>query len=145
MKKLISALLVMLFVYTQSSARAGTFDFNSRFNEIAHEISSSRLNSDELIDKSKNTIIQAKESGMTEEDILSKLSEKMALGLTQDEIRDSLEDLRSNPSQQKIQDIANQLTQKQDGDKFIQVLITFALLSLLLIGLFWIIAAPYPR
>lgn len=145
MKKLIAALLVLFFIHGQSIARAGTFDLNSRFGELAIDVSNSKLSADELLEKSKAAVTEARNSGMTEEEFVAKLSEKMSLGLTQEEIRTSLEEIRSNPTQEKVQDIANKLTQKQNGDKFIQVLITFALLSLLWVGIFFILAAPYPR
>ncbi|MEY4065934.1 MAG: hypothetical protein RIR26_2142 [Pseudomonadota bacterium] len=118
---------------------------NTQFHQLAHDISSTQLNADQIIAKATQAVTDAKSAGVSEQQFLSELSEKMSLNMSTEEIQSSIDELKATRSQEKVRELAQNLVQNQNGDKFIQVLITFALLSLLMIGLFYIIAAPYPR
>jgi hypothetical protein len=145
LKKIIASLLVFFFFQTQSAARAGTFNMNSQFHQLAHEISRTENSAEGILEKATQAVSDAKASGVTEQEFLSTLSEKMALNMSPEEIQSSIDELKATRSPEKVRELAQTLAQNQSGDKFIQVLITFALLSLLMIGLFYIIASPYPR
>ena len=145
MKKIIASLLVFFFVQTQSAARAGTFNMDNQFQQLAHDISTSQNNADQIIEKATKAVTEAKAAGVTEKEFLSTLSQKMALNMSAEEIQSSIDELKATHSPEKVRELAQNLAQNQTGDKFIQVLITFAILSLLMVGLFYLIAWPFPR
>ena len=145
MKKIIASLLVFFFVQTQSAARAGTFNMDTQFQQLAHDISTSQNNADQILEKATKAVTEAKAAGVTEQEFLSTLSQKMALNMSAEEIQSSIDELKATHSPEKVRELAQNLAQNQTGDKFIQVLITFAILSLLMVGLFYLIAWPFPR
>ena len=91
MKRIISALLVFFFVQTQSVARASQGNLNQSFNQMAHEVSQGHLTASEIIAKAKNIVTAARESGITEQEFIASLSEKMALNMSQEDINASIE------------------------------------------------------
>ncbi|MBM3383274.1 MAG: hypothetical protein FJY29_12690 [Betaproteobacteria bacterium] len=145
MKRIFSVLLVLFFLQTQSYARANTHGFKNDFNQLAHEIMDGQMKADEIVSKAKNLVSTARSSGVSETELLKTLSEKMSLNMSEEEIASSIADLRSNPSEIKVQQLAKQIEQNQTGDKVFMVLLTFALMSLLMVGIFFLIADPsYP-
>jgi hypothetical protein len=143
LKRIISAILVFFFVQTQSVARASQGNLNQSFNQMAHEVSQGHLTASEIIAKAKNIVTAARESGITEQEFIASLSEKMALNMSQEDINASIDELRIYRSELKIQEIAQSLENNQNGDKVFMVLLTFALLSLLWVGIFFILAGPH--
>lgn len=110
---------------------------------MAHEVSQGHLTASEIIAKAKNIVTAARESGITEQEFIASLSEKMALNMSQEDINASIDELRIYRSELKIQEIAQSLENNQNGDKVFMVLLTFALLSLLWVGIFFILAGPH--
>ena len=143
LKKIIAALLVFFFVQTQSVARASQGSLNQSFNQMALEVSEGKLTAPEIIARARNIVSAAKESGITEQEFISSLSEKMALNMSQEDINASVDELRGQRSEAKIQEIAQSLENNQNGDKVFMVLLTFALLSVLWVGIFFLLAGPH--
>lgn len=146
MKKIISALLVFFFLHTQSIARAQQGQMDLDFSRMATQITQGQLNSDEIIAQAHRAVADAKAAGVTEEEFVSKLSEKLALNMSAEDVRKTVEDMKADHSPSKISQLAESLKNNQKGDKFLMVLLTFALLTALWIGIFFILADPhYPH
>lgn len=143
MKKLLSALLVFFFLQTQSYARANQSSLNDAFMQMANEIAQGKMNSEQIVSKAKELVREAKAAGVTEEQFVSQLSEKMALNMSAEDVRKTVDELKANPSLVKVQEIAQSLEKVQNGDKVLMVLLTFALLSALWIGIFFLLTDPF--
>ncbi|MEY2987923.1 MAG: hypothetical protein RJB13_1444 [Pseudomonadota bacterium] len=145
MRKVIATLLTVLFFHTQAFARSQPSSLSADFNQLASEIVESSLTADQIIERSKEFVANAKSNGVTEQELLKKLSEKMSLQLSPEEIEQSIAELRSQPSELKLQALAQEIVEVQNGDKVFMVLLTFALLSMLWVGIFFILAGPICR
>jgi hypothetical protein len=66
----------------------------------------------------------------------------MSLNMSKEKIAASIEEMRSNPSEAKVEEIAKQLENNRSGDKVFMVLLTFALMSMLMIGIFFLLVDP---
>ena len=106
MKKIIASLLVFFFVQTQSAARAGTFNMDTQFQQLAHDISTSQNNADQIIEKATKAVTEAKAAGVTEKEFLSTLSQKMALNMSAEEIQSSIDELKATHSPEKVRELA---------------------------------------
>ncbi len=142
MKRFFSALLVLFFLQTQSYARANTHALNTEFNQLAHGIIDGQMNAESIVSHAKKIVSQARASGVSEEQFLGALSEKMSLNMSKEKIAASIEEMRSNPSEAKVEEIAKQLENNRSGDKVFMVLLTFALMSMLMIGIFFLLVDP---
>lgn len=143
LRKLVALVVVMLLLPTQSFAREQQFNLKLNFNHLASEVIESQLDANEILMRSKTLATQAKAQGLTENDLLNTLNDKLSLQLSPEEIEASIQDLRANPSEEKLQKIAQDIVDNQTGDKVFMVLLTFALMSLLLVGFFFLIADPH--
>ncbi len=143
MKRLFSALLVLFFLQTQSYARANTPALKTDFNQLAHEIIEGQINAESIVAKARKIVVAARASGMSEEEFLNTLSEKMSLNMSKEQISSSVAELRAAPSETKVQQLAQQLEQNRSGDKVFMVLLTFALMSLLMVGIFFLLTDPF--
>lgn len=146
MKKLIATLLVFLFLQVQSFARANptgaTSQLETSFSQMAAQVSQGSLKSQEIIDQAKQIVGEAKASGVSEHEFISVMSKKLSLNMSDSDVEKTIADLKANPSQAKIQDLAQQLEKAQSGDKFLMVLLTFAIMSAIMIGIFFLLADP---
>ncbi|MEN9808448.1 MAG: hypothetical protein RLZZ488_15 [Pseudomonadota bacterium] len=146
MKKLIAALLVFFFLQTQNVARANPAGLDVSFAQLASEVTQGKLSSAEIISKSKQVVGSARASGMTEEQFVAHLSKKLALNMSEEDVLKTVEDLRADHSPTKISELAESLRNTQKDDKVLMVLLTFALLTALMLGIFFILADPhYPH
>lgn len=146
MKKLFAALLVFFFLQTQNVARANPAGLDVSFAQMASEVTEGKLSSAEIISKAKQAVSSARASGMSEEQFVAHLSQKLALNMSDGDVRKTVEDLRADHSPSKISELAESLRKTQKDDKVLMVLLTFALLSALWIGIFFILADPhFPR
>ncbi|MEY3900827.1 MAG: hypothetical protein RL189_133 [Pseudomonadota bacterium] len=143
MKKLFAALLVFFFLQTQNVARANPAGLDVSFAQMASEVTQGKLSSTEIVSKAKQAVSSARASGMTEEQFVAHLSKKLALNMSDEDVRQTVEDLRANHSPSKISELAESLRNTQKDDKVLMVLLTFALLSALWIGIFFILADPH--
>jgi hypothetical protein len=145
LNKIIALIVVSLLLPTQSFARAQQSQLNVNFNQLASEVMEQKLSADEILNRSRELVQNAKTQGLTEEELLSTLNNRLSLQLSPEEIQSSIADLRANPSEDKLQKIAQDIANNQTGDKVFMVLLTFALMSLLLVGFFFLIAdTHYP-
>lgn len=146
MKKIVATLLVFLFVQVQSFARANptgaTSQLETSFSQMAAQVTQGSLKSQQIIDQAKQIVVEAKAAGISEQEFISVMSKKLSLNMSDADVEQTITDLKSNPTQAKIQDLAEQLEKAQSGDKFLMVLLTFALMSALMIGIFLLIADP---
>lgn len=146
MKKLLSMLLVLSIFQVQGWARASQGTLDTSFAQMASEISNGKLDKEGIVNRAKEIVVDAKASGMTEEEFISKMSQKMALNMSDADVAKTVSELKEKPSMAKIDELASQLSTVKSGDKFLMVLLTFAIMSALLIGFFFLIADPhYPR
>lgn len=143
MKKIFSAFLMFLFLQTQTFAFASQPALETSFSKMASEITQGKMTGNEIIDNAQRIVSDAKSAGVTEKEFLSAMSKKMALNMSDEDVEKTIADLRAHPSTSKIQDIASALEKTNKEDKFLMVLLTFALLSALWIGIFFILADPH--
>ncbi len=145
-RKFVALIVTSLLLPTQSFAREQQVSLKSGFNQLASEVIENSLSASEIMDRSKELAVRAKASGLTEQELLKSLNDKLSLQLSPEEIESSIHDLRTNPSEEKLEKIAQEIVDNQNGDKVFMVLLTFALMSLLLVGFFFMIADPhYPN
>lgn len=145
-KKFVALMVTALLLPTQSFAREQQISLKSGFNQLASEVVEDGLTAHEIMERSKVLVLQAKANGLTEQELLKSLNDKLSLQLSPEEIESSVHDLRTNPSMEKLEKIAQDIVDNQNGDKVFMVLLTFALMSLLLVGFFFLIAdTHYPN
>ena len=142
-RKLVALVITVFLLPTQSFAREQQVSLKSGFNLLASEVIESGLSAREIMERSKLLAQQARDEGVSEDALLKTLNDKLALQLTPEEIERSVSDLRANPSEEKLEKIAQDIVDNQNGDKVFMVLLTFALMSLLLVGFFFLIADPH--
>jgi Ca2+-binding EF-hand superfamily protein len=134
---------MFLFLQTQTYALASTSALDNSFSKMASQITQGKMTSQNIIDEAHRMVGDAKKSGVTEKEFLTSMSKKLSLNMSEDDVEKTIADLRANPSSAKIQDLASALEKTQSDDKVLMVLLTFALLSALWIGIFFILAAPH--
>jgi hypothetical protein len=139
MKKIVSLVVVFFFVSTQAFARSGSPVLNDGFMTLVEEISSGSMSSEEIVARSRAMVQEARNSGVSQEQFVSALSEKMALSLTPAEIASSLEDVKANHSEARIQELARTLEAQAGQQQFWPVLITFVVLSILWVAIFYML------
>ncbi|MEY2988778.1 MAG: hypothetical protein RJB13_2299 [Pseudomonadota bacterium] len=145
-RKIVALVITALLLPTQSFAREQQVSLKSGFNALASEVIEDGLNAHEIMERSKQLAKQARAEGMNESSLLKSLNDKLSLQLSPEEIERSVRDLRTNPTEEKLEKIAQDIVDNQNGDKVFMVLLTFALMSLLLVGFFFLIADPhYPH
>jgi hypothetical protein len=134
---------MFLFLQAQTSALASQSGLETSFSRMASEISQGKMTSQNIIDEAQRLVGDAKQSGVTEKEFLTTMSKKLSLNMSDEDVEKTIADLRERPSSAKINELAAALEKNQSEDKFLMVLLTFALLSALWIGIFFILADPH--
>ncbi|NBW81208.1 hypothetical protein EBR21_05585 [bacterium] len=146
MKKILSFLLVLAMFHVQGWARASQGTLDNSFAQMATDISNGKLDKESIVNRAMDIVGEAKASGVSEEEFIGKMSQKLALNMSDADVAKTVAELKEKPSTVKIDELASQLSTVKSGEKFLLVLLTFALLSALWIGIFFLIADPhYPR
>ncbi|NBW81480.1 hypothetical protein EBR21_06970 [bacterium] len=82
MKKLISFLLVLALLQVQGWARASQGTLETSFARMASEISNGKLDKESIVNRAMDIVGEAEASGMSEEEFLRMMSEKLALNIS---------------------------------------------------------------
>ncbi|MEY3902204.1 MAG: hypothetical protein RL189_1510 [Pseudomonadota bacterium] len=134
MRKIIAALLIFFLVQNQSIARANTANLDNAFAQMVSEISQGKLSPDEIVGSATQAVRSAKAAGMSEEELVSYISKKLALNMSDEDVQKAIEDMRSDHSPAKISQLAESLrnTPKSTESIVLVIMVSF------LLGVLWI-------
>ena len=139
MKKFITCLTAFLFLSSQTFGASNNLKTTIDVADIVSTISADQNTSDVYETVSSN-VLEAIQSGTTEKEFIQSISDQMSLDLSQDEINETIEDMRADHSKERLMSLASDLTEQNEGQRVIGVLITFVIMSALLIGMFFLLA-----
>ena len=79
MKKILSFLLVLAMVHVQGWARASQGTLDNSFAQMATDISNGKLDKESIVNRAMDIVGEAKASGVSEEEFIGKMSQKLAI------------------------------------------------------------------
>ncbi|NBW81100.1 hypothetical protein EBR21_05035 [bacterium] len=117
MKRIFSFLLILCLVQTQAWARSKQDVFEPSFSNLVRTIANGGLNQDEIIEQAKKYADEIRDSGASEKEFVQFISEKLSLNMSEDEVSRTIDEARANPSIEKINSLAKQISEVKSGDK----------------------------
>jgi hypothetical protein len=139
LKKFISVFVIIAFTHSQTFAMEKNFEAQVELSDLIATVSNG-ASSDQIIEKAKNSALEAHNKGVSEQEFLKSVSDKMALELTDEEITESIADMRQDHSKDRLLELAGELENINSEEKVVAVLLTFVIASLLLVGVFFLLA-----
>lgn len=139
MKKFITCLTAFIFLSSQTFGNTKNLKTTIDVADIVSTLSSGQNTSD-VYNTVSSHVMEAIQSGTTEKEFVQSISNQMSLDLSQDEINETIQDMRADHSKERLMNLASDITEQKDGQRVVGVLITFVIMSALLIGMFFLLA-----
>lgn len=134
LKKLVGLLTVLSILSGQVFAKQKQVEIDIKLNEIVSSISNG-MDKDEILSETKSFVDDAKSQNVSLEELLMKLSILLDLDLTEEEIKETVEEITSDysilDSDKQLDEVAESLAEQGEGKRLI-----FMSILLLLILMF---------
>ena len=140
-RKIISILTVMTFGNTNTFAMEKQYEAHVELASLISIVNAGAAG-DEILETARNSALAAHKQGISEKQFLNSISEELALELTDEEITASINDMRDDHSPERLALLAMDLenTNANSGQRVLGVLLTFLISTLLLVGVFFLLA-----
>ena len=134
LKKLVGLLTALSILSGQVFAKQQQVEIDIKLNEIVSSISNG-MDKDEILSETKSFVDDAKSQNVSLEELLMKLSILLDLDLTEEEIKETVEEITSDysilDSDKQLDEVAESLAEQGEGKRLI-----FMSILLLLILMF---------
>jgi hypothetical protein len=139
MNKIFTVFTTLFFLSSQTFGSTHNLKTTINVADIVSSVSAD-MSSNEIYDTATETVMDAIKSGTTEKEFIESISDQMSLELTDGEIEETIEDMRADHSKGKLMALAQDLSEQSEDQRVIGVLITFVIMTALLLGLFFLLA-----
>jgi hypothetical protein len=136
--------VLCFFSFSQARAASSQVQITLAMNQMIEDLTKSNFGSDEIMQRAVITVQKAISEGATEKDFMAELSRRLSSVLSAQEFKNAIDEIKNDHSPEKIHSMATELQKTNDSQGFIAVLIMFAIYSLILYGVFLLLAKKFP-
>jgi hypothetical protein len=132
LKRFFAVLMIFSLIQTQAWARASQGKVDTAFSSMVTSIMNGDLSQSEIVEQTKKHASELVTAGLTEREMIDFVVQKLSLSMSEQEVKQAIEEARRNPSLEKIDALAKQMAEIQSGEKSLILMLVIPLVAIAL-------------